>query len=578
MGQARSSEVGIIPPAATIRTIGVGLALVACAMDPLARGADPKRVTLLVAGFAFLVWTASRGRSLAREGPDATPAPIVAGSVFLAASLVSWMWGEPRGFETASTLLAGALLVLAARGLAGDERVHLARIAATATGALAGAVATVELVVRGRAMVHGGQGNPDWLGLLLAVVLPITAEHAAITRSREKVLLISAAAFEALVLLLSESRSGWIAAAVALAVVAWGRLARAATLTGVSASGLVLLASRTAEAAGPPGFHDKDAALALAGRLYLARQSAGIVLGTSPFGVGLGGFHRAFLAEQGRSLAKLPPEAAERAFLNADHAHSDWLEVAAESGILALASLAIAVVLGVRSLARARFFGGAGALAAFAVLALVDSPLRQPAVVAMLALVIACCPAGAPSTIGPPRWLVLVVAAGLGAWCTSLSARAWWATRLVTQAESAPLDARRAVLARAERIDPGTGEAALARGLFDLADGRWDGAEEALTRSAARLPGVGTLIAIGNARMGSGRIRPAIASYEAALALHPGSLRAHTNLGEALLATGDLERAGEHERIARRLSPGHPKVVELSERLKARAYARQVGE
>jgi len=78
--------------------------------------------------------------------------------------------------------------------------------------------------------------------------------------------------------------------------------------------------------------------------------------------------------------------------VNATTAHDDWLEVAAETGVPGLLLLAAAVIGGAAACLRDGARAEAATLVAFAVSALGDSPLRQPAVLVPVALVLASAP------------------------------------------------------------------------------------------------------------------------------------------------------------------------------------------
>ena len=84
-----------------------------------------------------------------------------------------------------------------------------------------------------------------------------------------------------------------------------------------------------------------------------------------------------------------------------------------------------------------------------------------------------------------------------------------------------------------------------------------------LTRSRPLLPQVATDVALGNALLAAGDPAAAAAAYRRALALHPGSFRAHANLVVALRRLGRDDEADRHLGIARRLLPGHPALQEL---------------
>src|SRR5205814_7300688 len=107
---------------------------------------------------------------------------------------------------------------------------------------------------------------------------------------------------------------------------------------------------------------------------------------------GLGGFGHAYLEAQSRALAQLPVAEASRAFVLAQTAHSDWLQGAVESGLLAPLLLGFAVISAVRAHARGQWAAGVAVTVAFAVIGFADAPLRHPGVLVPWILALAALP------------------------------------------------------------------------------------------------------------------------------------------------------------------------------------------
>jgi tetratricopeptide (TPR) repeat protein len=188
--------------------------------------------------------------------------------------------------------------------------------------------------------------------------------------------------------------------------------------------------------------------------------------------------------------------------------------------------------------------------------ALGDAPFQQPAVMALLATVLALTPESAARR--SDRFLGWTAIAAV-ACALPFGVQSWLGARLVSRArDDLGLDARIALLEHAARIDPRSGEAALELGLARLEHGS---AERALAN-------VGTDVAIGNAHMQRGATAEAIAAYRRALGRHPALFRAHANLAEALRAEGELDEAERHLEAARELQPHHPKLAHIAEQLR----------
>src|SRR6185503_8759423 len=115
-------------------------------------------------------------------------------------------------------------------------------------------------------------------------------------------------------------------------------------------------------------------------------------------------------------------------------------------------------------------------------------------------------------------------------------------------------------LEQAARIDPRSGEIALALGLARQELGDAAAALEALRRSRTLFANLGTDLAIGNAELEFGRPDAALAAFRRALGRHPGYFRAHANAAVVLARLARFDEAEAELRLARLLQPGHPKL------------------
>ncbi|WP_156339265.1 O-antigen ligase family protein [Chondromyces crocatus] len=603
--------------------LGASAALAALIWDPAAPAATAKHTVLLLAAavaLAVVLGQGARHREVAgRTGAEGISSPAALWLGFVGWSVVSLAWGHVAGMGMLCAWVAVSALMLAAMRLPAGGARWAALVAGGCLGGGSSLFALAQVACGGRGFaIHGGHGNPNWLGLVLAVSLPLTIELAWVSwraGSRWWLAAAGAAVVSLPALLLARSRVAWIALGVTLAVGlvvgAHGRYRRAVRLVasgamGMLAVGLVVVsrgglplatsagvevqeapfASEAVGAEVPTVIGGVDVPLASAwdGRVRIWRASADAARAALPFGVGLGAFAPAYLEAQGKRLARLSPPQSSRQFLNATTAHNDWLQAAAEGGLPGVALLAAAIAWGIRVAWRAGWFAGAASLGTFALCAWGDSPLQQPAVALLMALTLAASgrrDRGAASsktpvvprsgegdpflwTAGAPAALGLVAVALL----LAVATRSWLSARQLSDARDVMPAARSAMIERAVRLDPWNGEARLALGLARLEEGDAAGALGVLECSRALLANVGTDVAIGNAHLELDAPAAAVSAYRRALRHHPGSLRAHANLVEALVRVGKLDDAEVHLDAARSISPGHPRMLAITERVR----------
>ncbi len=566
------------------RLLVVGASLACVVYDPDATAADPKRVALLM--FAMVCVAASLLLAKIEQHELRYAAPWRWGGAFLALSALSLAWGRSPGWLDLGTW-CGALGVAWASARSGEATARTTvRRVAVLVGTIVSSWALVAFALGHRGFgIHAGQGNPNWLGLLVAIALPLSLDADAQDSRQVRVLSWLSVVAQVVALFLAHSRVGWVAAglAVAMAVASAVRLRQrsmvptfAALAVGLALSGAIAARDRGSEAA-PKGVHavnslveptdkptDAPPIRAIEGRMWIWRSSLEGARQSLPLGAGLGGFGHAYLDAQGQRLATMNPRSAARQFVNATTAHQDFLQVAVESGPLAGLALLGCLALAVRAFLRARWVAGAGAIVALSVCMMGDSPLRQPAPCVLAALVLAALPRGAPVAL--PKWLNYLsigALAGLGV-LLMLATQAWLGTRLLTAAERADPVKRATLLARATSIAPKLGEAHLSRGLHALSIGQLSESSSCLMKADVLLANVGTRTAIGEARLAEGS-SAASDAFLSALAWNPGSLRARMGLAESYKRARKLDGAEEQARIAVSLAPGEPRAIELYE-------------
>jgi tetratricopeptide (TPR) repeat protein len=522
--------------------------------------------------------------SFSRALPRANRAWL-AGVAYVAWTAFSALWGAEGALLGLGVTVASAALGSASATL-GCER---ARWVATRSALLVGAVLTLGVLasfVAGRRgfALHAGQGNPNWTGLVLAVAWPLAITDALVARASTALRVLLSASF-AVALIVTGSRAGAVAGVVGCAIVILGGAARRLRL--VWATAAVILASlavvtlSSAFGTGPAGVTSAtDAETSLRGRLFIHRVSAEAALEHLPLGVGLGRFHAAFLARQGRELAELAPAEAAQRFENATTAHQDFLQTVLEAGPIALIFLGAALALAFHQHFRTGFHGGAGALAAAATAALADSPFRETTAPILLALVFAALPAGAGTATPRTRYAWVLLELALLAAVSTLLPKSFGAFA-ASQARQRALDAepreRRALLLRAVELDPTNAAAVLELGTARHELGDRDGALRDFERAERLAPDLATAVALGNTLLESDRPSEARASFERAVALHPGSFRARVGFAETLRRLGRFTDAETQASIAVRLLPGDARARTLLDAIREQRADHELG-
>ncbi len=546
--------------------------------DPAARAAQPKLVALLCVTVLLL----SIGL-LGRERVFLSPALV---SLFGLAALAGFgaAWGPSGGVERAACLGVAVGLAVATRALAPRK----ARLVACGYAAGLGAVAGVSAVVQGAlgargVALHGGMGNANWLGVVLAaVVLPTVslAFERGVPRG-VRFVAVGVVGVESVAVVVAGSRVAWVALAVG--AVTWLLSRRRPTVPWpamvlVLALTLGMVAAALGAAPHVAARDDGAALTALAGRLGIWRAALDAALDAFPFGSGAGSFGHVFLDAQAGRLAELDVALAARTFENAATAHCDVLHVAVEHGFFGVVLLVASLTFGATGLASS-WPAGASAIVVIAVSGVGDDALSLVAVAAMFGLLLAVGERAAPQgpralAGGVPRAPSLVVCALAVGLLARAALAGWLGTRALHAAEGADPTDRHRKLVSATRLDPRSGDAAFALGVECARLGDLECARTELERSRGLLANVGTDIALGNVALRAGDREAAVRAYRRAVALHPGSFAGHVALAAALVEHGQDVEGARHAELARRVYPGHPKLTQLDERI-GRARARR---
>lgn len=367
---------------------------------------------------------------------------------------------------------------------------------------------------------YGSLGNPDFLGGYLALLLPLAAALAWTQRERARALALGAGALFLLTLGLTQARASWLAAAcglaVTFAVLRPASFSRRRIVSAALALTLLLGLGFAQRRSLPPRLAEafnlrSDAWQA---RAFMAGTALDIAVAHPWIGVGAGGFTDAYLQRQGERLSAGEDQPYRLTYA----AHNDWMQLAAESGWLALLLWVWAFAWALRVACKRGGPDGAtvaGTLTAFAVQASFHFPwaIWPSAGLLMLALAWAVAQQ-AEGNLAFPAWgrysaaLALVFAVALGLRQSASSA-------LLNSAQSALL--RPAMQAYVEPFFAKAG---------------------ALRRDDGR-----AWLGLGDRQLHLGELDAAIDSFQQAIQVRPSQPENWVNLGLALGQQGSLEPA-----------------------------------
>lgn len=162
----------------------------------------------------------------------------------------------------------------------------------------------------------GTLGNPNLFGIVLAFILPLVLTAAETRKGKKKHLLYTAGSFYAAALLLTFSRTAWLAVTVAVLAL-WAKEKRILLFRWAMLLLIFFLCFHPLQARlFPPGGLGRDSTIEY--RRHVWETSRLLLKEHLVTGVGSGGFERRYL-----SLQQFP----------AAHAHNQFLQVAVEKGI-----------------------------------------------------------------------------------------------------------------------------------------------------------------------------------------------------------------------------------------------------
>ena len=451
---------------------GAGAAAVLCA-------ATARRIPITPLWWPLAFLTLACAPAFARAVRMDTPLSLLAALVLFAAALSSMEGTRERETLGLVVSAAGALeaVLVLCQAVAGDPLFP--------TGALPG-----------KWRAFGTFGNPNWTGEFLAMALLVTLGRLTGRWSRAGIVALGliAAALAA-----TFARGAWLACAAGLAAMIIARrkaLSRKLTLA-LAAALATAVAVAAALASRPDTLPYLTNLASLRGRLWMWFVTIRLIA-ENPLGTGLGNFELHFPQMQARCFET----AFGRGFLASasftPHAHNDYLQIAAEAGIPALAAAAVLVWMIARRGRRLAADGAAlglwAAVIAMLANALFASPFYLPGSLALAAIFLGASEAAAAG-FRPVAWSRAVRAAACIAavagcawawhWCARRAASEYALQRAAIAVSLRSWDNAAAALRDAAAHDGARFEAHSMAGRVCLARREFPAAEEAYNRAAA---------------------------------------------------------------------------------------------
>lgn len=516
------------------------------------------------AAAALLAWL---GRLAILPRPAETRTPLDGAALAYAAAGVLFylLSPEPRNSESelARVLFSAACFFAASRHPAKPAPVLYAW---ALTAGFAGGYAVLQrlgslgpFVFPQMDRPYGTFGNPIFLGVYLAASLVMTLTLTKATPVRGTALMVPLIAAQAAGLWLTQSRAAWAAFLITAGLWILRRIEGARRWTAFAALG-GLAFGLFIYAQGRELTHG----LIWADTLRLWKEHPLL-------GCGLGRFHIEFPAYASEALQARWPQG--KVIVN--FAHSEYLQVLAETGVLGLLAFAwLPAVLLTRFLRGERLHPEreGPALAALTVFtAAAASPDLRFGPSAFLAYAAAGFAAGAWAREEPLAPLLrrswALGGASLLSWGVLLASRPVIANRRL--AREAPFHAAATPEARAEiaRLEaalqerPGDADLAEALGYLYAKERAWEPAVARFTLAARLDPGrPGPHNNLGNIHYSTGRFDLAIAHWERSLAVRPDQKDARLNLAKLYSERGRLKEAARHLEEVLRRDPGDEKA------------------
>ncbi len=544
--------------------------------DPHATAQAPKALAVCALALVASAWTAFR------KAPVVLSAPLAAAGAWVAWSCLTLLWGSPSALADRGLAIAALVVALSARATWSPDalREQLRKLAVFLGVSCAGwALYQYATGARGN-YVHGTMGNPNWLGLLLAVTLLLSLPgRAALRGARGRWLTALIATPQLAALYVAHSRVAWVALGVATI---FGVLRLRTAISQRVAPHLAWLCASAAPAAAWGATPGAGAGWerALEGRRFLWRcalEAISLHPASVLTGFGSGRFPGAFLEGQGALLSGLGERSAARTFQAVQSAHSDWLQSLVEHGAGGWLLLVAWFWFALRPKPPAQtWLLGEMTLVALMICAIADAPLQQPAVLVLALLTTAALGGDAFGHLPRVRrfplwWLALALLAVV----TRISAAHWLGERSIYSARQNP-EHRAAELGRAVSLDPNSAQAH-----FELAVALVDSGRPALAldhaeQSRQLSPSLSCELVRAKALSRLGRLQEALGVLREARRFSPGSFRVNLGLAALELELRELDAAETSLRRATRVLPGDPRLEPLRQRLRRAQNEREL--
>jgi O-antigen ligase len=246
-----------------------------------------------------------------------------------------------------------------------------------------------------RMRMYGSLGNPNFVGAVLAALLPLALVRARRQRGRERSLVVVVLHVAALAA--TGSRGAWLGAAAGLAVLAWTWRRPAKHM--ILWAALLLAAGGLAIAFGST----RPISTTIRGRLYIWSVAAPHAVDRPLFGYGPGAVAVQYPRWEADRLRQGVDEDVRRYAAPQRHLHNDYLEALIDLGVPGTVAWVCVIAVAVAGGLRARgdsvhdIVGSGAGVAALAVVALVDFPFARPVELFVFWTLAACTAAGSHS-------------------------------------------------------------------------------------------------------------------------------------------------------------------------------------
>jgi O-antigen ligase len=326
-----------------------GLALACPFVAPPGTGFNSFRLPAALALSAALLGASFVRSSRERDRPPG-PAPLrTAGYLLLAAQLLSLIRARSiiDAAEPVLTLGAGLAVYSAMRsGLLRKERAWALLPVIAGVGAVVALIGLVQALNRSEAV--STEGNRNYAGALAAILIPPAVAFTRRGRPWERALAAVAALGLVALLLLSESRGGFLGALAGLAAAAWA-LHRGKVPRGAAVAAVAILALAAAFVAGQGQQQISQRRLETAVfRLEVWKSGLRMWTRRPLLGWGAGSFETEYPPFRSEAEFQISHGDGKEGFKEVEDPHSVWVAALVETGAVGLLSLLLAAYVAAR--------------------------------------------------------------------------------------------------------------------------------------------------------------------------------------------------------------------------------------